>query len=165
MAVAPGQIGHTMPSIRTPSSPSRPLPGCVASEISLAQLVGQVYEAAPPVERGRLLEFLMRPLGVLSLVAIANGIFAKIRFHSGWPEVHVPLDDVDRVQAGDITALVDRVQMVSTDAIDGLAGIVSASPVLAGSAAAALLVAMLVQRAGARRAHDEDVDLDPTVDR
>lgn len=107
----------------------------------------------------------MRPLGVLSLVAIANGIFAKIRFHSGWPEVHVPLDDVDRVQAGDITALVDRVQMVSTDAIDGLAGIVSASPVLAGSAAAALLVAMLVQRAGARRAHDEDVDLDPTVDR
>jgi hypothetical protein len=36
---------------------------------------------------------------------------------------------------------------------------------LAGSAAAALLVAMLVQRAGARRAHDEDVDLDPTVDR
>jgi len=68
----------------------------------------------------------------------------------------VPLDDVNRVQARDITALVDRVQMVSTDAIDGLAGIVSASPVLAGSAAAALLVALLVQKAGAPRADDDD---------
>ena len=130
-------------------------PGCVTTEISVAQLVGQVYEAAPPAERGRLLEYLLRPLGVLALVAIANGIFAKIRFYSGWPEVPVPLDDVNQVQAEDITALVDRVQMVSTDAIDGLAGIVSASPVLAGSAAAVLLVAMLVQKARSRRIDDD----------
>ena len=145
-----------MQSIRTPSSKPRVLAGCVASEITVAQLVGQVHEAAPPAERGRLLEYLLRPLGVLALVANANGVLAKIRFRSYWPEVHVPLDDVNRVQAGDITALVDRVQMVSTDAIDGLAGIVSASPVLAGSASAALLVAMLVQKARAPRADDDD---------
>ena len=147
-----------MSSIRIPSSPPRVPSGCVASEISVAQLVGQVYEAAPTAERSRLLEYLLRPLGVLAMVAIANGIFAKIRFRSGWPELHVPLDDVNRVQAGDITALVDRVQMVSTDAIDGLVGIVSASPVLAASAAAALLVALLVQKAESRSADDDDVD-------
>lgn len=163
--VAHWQIGHAMPSIRPPSSPPRPLPGCVAPEITVAQLVGQVYEAAPPAERSRLLEFLLRPLGVLSLVAIANGIFANIRFRSGWPEVQVQLDDAMRVQAGDISALVDRVQMVSTDAIDGLVSIVSASPACAGSAAAALLVAMLVQRARTRRTEDDDAELGPPAHR
>ena len=40
-------------------------PELPSSEISIAQLVGQVYESAPPAERSRLLEHLLRPLGVL----------------------------------------------------------------------------------------------------
>ena len=98
-------------------------------------------------------------------MAIADGIFARIRFRGGWPDLHVRLDDVNRVQAGDVTALVDRVQQVSGDAVDGLASIVSASPVMASSAAAALLVAMLVQHARTRRAAQaawgDDPDFEP----
>jgi hypothetical protein len=94
---------------RSTPSLSGDLPGCQASEITVAQLVGQVYAAAPAPERGRLLEHLLKPLGVLALVAIADGIFAKIRFRGGWPDLHVRLDDVNRVQPGDVTALVDRV--------------------------------------------------------
>ena len=143
---------------RTVFSPSLDMPGCQASEITVAQLVGQVYEAAAPVDRSRLLEHLLRPLGVLAMVAIANGIFAKIRFRSGWPEMHVQLEDANRVQARDVAALVDRVQQVSTDTIDGLSQIVAASPVMASSAAAVLLVAVLVQHARTRRASDGKID-------
>ena len=49
----------------------------------LAQLVGQVYETAPNPERKRLVEHLMKPLGILSLAAVANGIFVKIRLRAG----------------------------------------------------------------------------------
>jgi hypothetical protein len=42
--------------------------------------MGQVYESASPSLRTRMLEPLMHPLGVLSLMAVANGAFAGIRF-------------------------------------------------------------------------------------
>ena len=117
-------------------------------------MVGQVYESAAPVERSRLLEYLLRPLGVLALVSVANGIFANIRFRSGWPEVHVRAEDLRNVRPGDVIALVNHVQQVSLHAVDGLAGMLSASPGMTGSAAAALLVTLLMQRARNRRADD-----------
>jgi len=131
------------------------------TEVTIARLVGQVYECASPAERSRLLEHLLRPLGVLSLFAIANGIFAKIRLHSGWQEVHVRLDDVRAVQAGDVMALVDHVQQVSVECVDGLAQLLAASPAAASSAAAALLIAMLLQRARKRRGGAPAVEARP----
>ena len=125
-----------------------------ASEAAIAHLVGQVYESAPPAERRRLLEHLLKPLGILSLVAVANGIFANMRFRSGWSDLHVRLEDAQQVQSGDVITLVNYVQQVSIHAVDGLADLLAASPVLTGSAAAALLVSMLVQRARNRRADD-----------
>jgi hypothetical protein len=89
-------------------------------------------------------------LGVLSLLVVANGIFAKIRFRTGWQDMGVHLEDVQNVQVSDVIALVDRVQLVSVESVDSLAQIIRASPVMAGSAAAALLVTALVQRARAR---------------
>jgi hypothetical protein len=100
----------------------------------------------------------MKPLGVLSLVAVANGIFAKIRFRSGWPDMRIPLEEAKNVQANDVITLVTHVQQVSAHAIDGLAGMLAASPALAGSAAAALLMTVLLQRARTRRASDGEVD-------
>jgi hypothetical protein len=126
------------------------------SEAAIAQLVGQVYEIAPPAERRRLLEHLMKPLGVLSLVAIANGIFASIRFRSGWPDMQVRVEDAQNVQARDVIALVNHVQQVSAHAVDGLATLLAASPVMTGSAAASVLITLLVQRSRNRRAEDRD---------
>lgn len=131
---------------------------CQVSELSVAQLVGQVYETAPPAERKRLLEHLLRPLGVLSLVAVANGVFASIRFRSGWPDVQVPLEDAQNVQAGDVITLVAYVQQVSVHAVDGLADMLATSPVMAGSAAAALLMTVLLHRARLRRAIGDSDD-------
>ena len=127
---------------------------CQVSEISIAQLVGQVYESAPPAERSRLLEHLLKPLGVLSLVAVANGIFATIRFRSGWPDIHIRPEDAQNVQASDVITLVNHVQQVSFHAVDGLATMLASSPVTTGSAATALLITVLVKRARSRRADD-----------
>ena len=113
---------------------------------SIPVLVAQVYDAAPPSDRGHMLEQLLRPLGVLSLVAIADGVFARIRFRSGWQEMNIRLEDIQNVSSSDVIALVDHAQQVSIDAVDGLARLVLASPGLSGSAAAMVLVALLLQR-------------------
>lgn len=120
----------------------------------LAQLIGHVYESAPPVVRSRLLEHLLRPLGVLSLVAVANGVFAKIRFHSEWQHLQDRVDDAQNVRVSDVIALADHAQQVSVEAVNGLAQMLSASPLMAGSAAAAVLVTVLMQRSRSRRAED-----------
>lgn len=123
-----------------------------APEDSLATLVGEVYESAPASDRRRLLEYLLPPMGVLSLLAVADGIFARIRLRSDWAQVQVGLDDAVRVSGSDVAALVERLQQISSEAVNGLARIVAASPVMASSTAAAVLVALLVQRARAQRA-------------
>lgn len=128
------------------------------SDSSIAQLVSQVYASAPPAEQSRLLTHLLRPLGVLSLVAVANGIFATMRFRSGWSDMHVRVEDAQNVQTSDIITLVNYVQQVSTHAVDGLADMLATSPVMTGSAAAALLTMLLVQRARFRRADDYEAD-------
>jgi hypothetical protein len=129
-------------------------PTSPVSEDAIAQLVGQVYESAPPAEKSRLIEFLLKPLGVLSLVSVANGIFANIRLRDDWSDLHVLPEDVRNVQASDIITLVSHVQQVSIHAVNGLTSMLAASPVMTGSAAAALLMTMLMQRTKARRADD-----------
>jgi hypothetical protein len=124
--------------------------GTVA-DLSIPRLVGKVYQSASPVERAHLLEPLLRPLGALSLLAIANGIFASIRFRSGWPDVQVRLEDIQNVRGADVIALVEYAQQVSIEAVDGLAKMLVGSPLAVGSAAAALLMTLLIQRARTRR--------------
>src|ERR1035437_4183521 len=133
------------------------------SNITRAKLVADIYEAAPPAQKRSLLEHLLRPLGVLGLVALADGIFAKIRFRAGWPELHVRLEDVQNVQAGDEVKLVDYVQQGSAQSVDGLAQILAATPMMTSSAAAVLLVTILLQRARSRRADDTGIDTFQTV--
>jgi hypothetical protein len=144
------ELAMTPHQTPTPLASPAPAPVDGAIDATIPQLVAEVFEAAPAAERSHLLEQLLRPLGVLSLVAIADGIFAKIRFRSGWQDLNVRLEDVQNVQAAQVMALVDHAQQVSVETVDGLAQWISASPVLSGSAAAALLLTMLVQRARTR---------------
>ena len=137
------------------TAPDTPGPApTLPDDAAIPALLGEVYEAAPASERSRLVEQLVRPLGLLSLVAVAGGVFAGIRLRGGWPDFHVRLEDLPSVRASDVMALAEHAQQVSVEAVDGLAQVLAGSPVLAGSAAAALLVTLLVQRsrrrAGAR---------------
>jgi hypothetical protein len=140
----------------TPTPPVLSGAGDLTADTPISQLVAEVYESASPALRSRVLEQLLRPLGLLSLVAVANGTFADICIHSGWPDIHIPIKDAQKVQASDVAALVERVQQVSGDSINGLARMLSASPMMTCSAATVLLVTILMQRARTRREGDGD---------
>jgi uncharacterized protein YoaH (UPF0181 family) len=151
----------SLPSPASYTGPAGP-PG-PASEMTIPTLVAQVYEAAPSAERRRLVETLLRPLGVLSLVAIANGIFAKMRFRNAGQELSVRMDDLQGIHSADVVALAHHAQQVSVETVDSLAQLLASSGGLASSAAAALLIGLLLQRARARqgtRSADEDDAID-----
>jgi hypothetical protein len=118
---------------------------------AVARLVAEVYEVAPVSERRRLLDQLLPFLGVLGLVAVANGIFARIRLRGDGMNAPIRVEDLAQVRPSDVADLVERLQLMRVDAVDKLAHWVISSPVLAGSAAAAMLVTLLVQRASTRR--------------
>jgi hypothetical protein len=117
----------------------------------LPTLIGQVYEFAPFTLRARIIDQLMRPMGVLGLAAVANGIFAGIRLRDRSTFPNVALEDATAIRSSDVVALADWAQQVSSEAIDGLTKVISASPVLASSAAAAILVSLLVRRSAESR--------------
>lgn len=124
-------------------------PSCKAAEVSIPELVGQVYKSAPVAERIQMLEHLLRPLGILSLVAVANGAFARVWLRSPGQALRVQPEDAHMALAGNVAALVDFVQQFSVETIDGLSRILATSPAMAGSALAALLVTTLLKRARA----------------
>jgi hypothetical protein len=125
-------------------------------------LVAKVYEESSPLMRRHLLEHLLKPLGVLSLAAIANGVFASITLGKGWgwSTAHISSEDAQRVKTGDVLALVHHVQQVSVQAIDSLSHLLASAPVLAGSTATAVLLAFLAKQA-THRAPWVDNDFDP----
>ena len=121
---------------------------------AIAQLVAEVFETAPVPLRATLLEQLIKPVGVLALAAISNGIFARIRFQNGWSDLHVRWEDAQKVQAKDVAALAERVQQVSLHSCDGLAKVLATSPMLTKSAAATVLLTLLFNAAQNRRESD-----------
>lgn len=125
-----------------------------AQQQLVARLVGKVYESAPAPIKTRLLEHLLRPLGLLSLLAIANGIFARIGFDGGWPQPALHPGDVKEVRASDVVALAEFALQVSGEAANGLVHLLTTSPALAGSGAATVLASILLQRTQNRRASD-----------
>ncbi|MBK7547661.1 MAG: hypothetical protein IPI20_07415 [Rhodoferax sp.] len=80
----------------------------------LAQLVWAGVRDRARHGRKRLVEHLMKPLGILSLAAVANGIFVKIRFKGGWSDGLARMDDAQGVQVGDVIDLASFAQQVST---------------------------------------------------
>lgn len=128
----------------------------VVRQRMLSQLVVVAFQSASSAGRRHLLERLVRPLGLLSLAAVAGGIFAKIRLRSHWQDVQVQFDDVQNVRASDLGALVDHVQQVSVEAVAGVAQVIAASPWMTGSAVAAVLVTVLMRQASMLRSESLD---------
>lgn len=121
-----------------------------ASSDSIAYLVGQVYEVAPAPARRRLIEHLLRPLSLLALLAVANGVFAKLWFRRGWQDLEIRIEDTHLITNSDITALVDFVQQASADTVYGIGQVVASCPELLTSAAAGVLIAALGRLAASR---------------
>lgn len=117
----------------------------------IAALLDDVFHRMPKGEQARMLEKLIKPLGLLSLAAVANGVFAKLWLQSGAHASQLRLDDGIMIVPGDVADLAVFVQQMSVETVDGLTQIVATSPALVGSAAAAALIAALTRRIQARR--------------
>lgn len=125
---------------------SAPAPsGVGAPKSSVPELIGQVYESAPPNLRARMLEHLIRPLGILSLIAVADGVFASIRLRNPSVSPKVLIEDTSNIEPSDVVKLADWVQQVSVEAFGSLANLISTSSVLTRSTVAAVLLTLLVQ--------------------
>ena len=126
--------------------PDRP----AQSEQDIPELVAQLYCDASPPDKSRLLELLVRPLGLLPLFALADGVFARIWWRNGRDSLQqIRVEDALAVSAQDIATLVTYVQQSSVEVLDGLLQIINASPVLASSTAA-VVVMLVLQRSGRR---------------
>jgi hypothetical protein len=120
-------------------------------DMTIPEVVGKIYDIAPATERCHILEHLLKPLGALALVGVCNGIFTKIWFRSGWHDMHIQPEDALSVQGVDVVSLVDFVQQASIETVDGLALVLTTSPMMLYSAAATVLVTTLVRRIHTRR--------------
>lgn len=120
-------------------------------KLEVAELIGVVYTEIPPVEQRHVLSQILKPLGLLSLAAVANGVFARLWLRGDSQHEHLRLDDAQNLAPGDIVTLVHFVQQVSAETIEGLASSLCTSPALAGSAAASVLLRVLMRRIQERR--------------
>lgn len=110
----------------------------------VSRLVARAYGAASPRLKASMLYHLIRPLGVLSLVTVAGGLFARVRFRADWAGLRDGSSGAPSVGSSEMIALVDQVQQVSVDALQELARQLASSPAMAGSAIVVALVAVLM---------------------
>lgn len=128
------------------------------SDAAVVRLVGNLYEQAPIDQKAWLIEYLLRPLGVLSAVGVAHGAFAKIRIRSPGPDIEVRPDDIRSLSTEDVITLVQHVQQARTEVIDGLSQLPAALRPAAGPKVAPPIRGLLVQHSSLRHGLEADLD-------
>src|SRR5512139_112840 len=77
---------HDLRHSSRPSMARSPLPDAsVRYRFVVASLISRAYRTASALLRADILSCLLRPLGLLSLVAVASGAFARLLQHDGAP--------------------------------------------------------------------------------
>ena len=102
--------------------------------------VSGVFREAPVGFRAQLIETLMRPMGALGLVAVANGVFAAVRQRHGWERLQVTLDDAARITADQVLELSAYLQQAAPEVFRAVGDLVSSQPAVAGGLSAILLM-------------------------
>lgn len=118
------------------------------------RMVARVYGDAPVEMRRDILISIAKPLGVLSLVAIANGVFSRAVFEDPHATPHISLEQIPSIALQDVWTLIDFSYQVSGNAFNELAQLIAASPSVAATASALLLLGWIAQRKDRRRSSD-----------
>lgn len=116
--------------------------GTSRHRFAVARLVSRVYRTASAPLRADMLACLLRPLGTLSLVAVASGAFARLLQRDGGVPDTVPMEDVARYSSQQILELARFVHEVNPEALQQLGGLLAnnAMGVTALSASALVLL-------------------------
>lgn len=131
---------HATPELPTEVSTASVLP-------EVPRYVSQLFDAAPVGVRAQLIETLMRPMGVLGLVAVAGGAFAAVRQRNGWQHLRVTLDDAARITADQIQELSTYLVQAAPEVFSQIADLLDRQPLLMSSLSTVLLL-HAVQRLG-----------------
>lgn len=118
-------------------------PAAQTREIALSHLVADVYEAATPPLRARLLECLLRPLHPLGLVAIAAGAFGGFLHRAHWTRFTVSLDDAVHYTSSQIFELARFVDQVQPEVFHQVAALLADNPVCVQTLSGSLLLLAL----------------------
>ena len=126
---------------RAASLPRRPGPAMPP----IPELVAEVYRSARPTLRARLLEYLLRPVGPLGLVAIAAGAFGGILQRGGYRQLAVVPEDAARISPDHMRELAQYLEQADPESLLQIAPILAdhASGVAAAGVAATLLLLAL----------------------
>jgi hypothetical protein len=107
-----------MPANSTDAQPAAELPDCVA----------ELYRCAPATTRAMLLECLVRPVGLLALVAVADGVFAALRQRHGWQRLQVTVEDTASVTAEHVYQLATYLQQATPEVFRHLGKLLADNP-------------------------------------
>lgn len=87
---------------------------------AIARLVSRIYRAANEAQRVSVLTHLLRPLGVLGLVAVASGAFARLVRRDGPMQVTLSAEDVVRYSSEQVRELTAFVHEVDPNVLQAL---------------------------------------------
>ena len=105
-----------------PYMAQRPVADAAARHrFTVARLISRVYRTANGPLRADMLACLLRPLGTLSLVAVASGAFARLLSHNGAAPERVALDEMGRFSSSQIFELAQFVQEKSPQVLQQVA--------------------------------------------
>jgi len=116
-------------------------------DVAAARLVSRIYRYANAPLRAEMLACLLRPLGTLSLVAVASGAFAALLQRDGGALVTIPLEMAARYSSEQILELTLFVHEVNPGALEQLTALLSVGATGAVALSASALV-LLSRRLG-----------------
>jgi len=117
------------------------------STYNIPELISAVYETAPASVRTKLLEYLLRPVGPLALVAIATGAFGHLLYRLRRDAMPISLDDAARITSGHVLQLARYVEQCSPHVLLRIGSLIGANPIgVATIGGSALLIALSAWR-------------------
>lgn len=133
---------------RRATAPPPPTPRAPDASELMPLWVSDVYAESPAELRARLLECLLKPVGVLGLVAVAGGAFAALRQRTGWQRLNVTLDDTLSYTSDQVLELATYLQQSTPDVFSHVADLLVGSPTALTGLSAVLLLHALRRRNG-----------------
>lgn len=131
---------------------------------AIAKVVSRVYRTANGGVRADMLAYLLRPLGVLGLVSVASGAFARLVRRDGLVPDTISPEDMVRYSSEQIRELTMFVHEVNPDALQPLIEQLAQNGMGIAALSTAALV-MLHRRSRGRSAlsRETDSNLDRTI--
>jgi hypothetical protein len=148
---------------RLPVAPTADANANARRRFEIARVVSRVYRAANGAARADMLAHLLRPLGLLGLVSVASGAFARLVQRDGLVPDTISAEDIVRYSSEQIRELTMFVHEVNADALQPLIEQLAQDGMGIAALSTAALV-MLHRRSGGRSAgsHKADSNLDRT---